>query len=289
MTSATTDRTRPDTVLTALATIGEAAELVGVSRAMLRIWEREQLIRPTRSPGGHRLYSADDMDRMREIFRLRTEERLNAAAIRRELGPIGLPDGSVERDERQPDVGGRLRELRAERGWSLAEVSHRSGLSVSFLSSVERGTSSISVGNLFKLADAYGTTVPGLGPDRPPGPRSMVHPGDRRQFVAASGRVLIEDLIASPGALEAQRIEVQPGGGSGEAYTHPGEEFIYVLDGCLGFLIDEAEEYRLGEGDSLCFRSERSHRWWNDGDTAAIVLWINVPLVGSLDNPPRGR
>jgi transcriptional regulator with XRE-family HTH domain len=61
-------------------------------------------------------------------------------------------------------VGQRLRDLRTEHGWSLAEVSQRSGLSVSFLSSVERGTSSISVGNLFKLADAYGTTVPGLGP-----------------------------------------------------------------------------------------------------------------------------
>ena len=289
MTSATTEGTTPATALMALATIGEAAELVGVSRAMLRIWEREHLIRPTRSPGGHRLYTPDDISRMREIVRLRTEERLNAAAIRRELGPIELPSGRVHLDERQPDVGQRLRDLRTDRGWSLAEVAQRSGLSVSFLSSVERGTSSISVGNLFKLADAYGTTVPGLGSERRPGPRSMVHRGDRRQFVAASGRVLIEDLIASPGALEAQRIEVQLGGGSGEAYSHPGEEFIYLLSGRLTFLIDEAEQYRLIEGDSLFFRSERSHRWWNDGDTAAIVLWINVPLVDSDEGTLRPR
>jgi len=267
------------TVLMAFITIGDAAQLVGVSRATLRVWEREHLIRPDRSPGGHRLYTPGDIARMREIVRLRTEERLNAAAIRRELGPIELPVGSTDQKKRQPDVGQRLRDLRTERGWSLAEVAKRSGLSVSFLSSVERGTSSISVGNLFKLADAYGTTVPGLGAGRQRGPSSMVHPGDRRQFVAASGRVLIEDLIASPGALEAQRIEVQPGGGSGEAYTHPGEEFIYLLGGCLTFLIDETEQYRLNEGDSLFFRSERRHRWWNDGAVAAVVLWINVPLV----------
>jgi len=284
VTSATIEGAAPATVLTALVTIGDAAELVGVSRTMLRIWEREHLIRPDRSPGGHRLYTPADIARMREIVRLRTEERLNAAAIRRELGPIESPSGRAERDGRQPDVGQRLRDLRTERGWSLAEVAQRSGLSVSFLSSVERGTSSISVGNLFKLADAYGTTVPGLGAERPRGPRTMVHPGDRRQFVAASGRVLIEDLIASPGALEAQRIEIQSGGGSGEAYTHPGEEFIYLLDGCLNFLIDESEKYRLAKGDSLFFRSERRHRWWNDGATAAVVLWINVPLVG-----PHGR
>ena len=279
MTSATTAETSPPTVLMALATIGEVAEFLGVSRATLRVWERERLIRPTRSPGGHRLYTPDDISRVREIVRLRTEERLNAAAIRRELGPVEPLPGLVDPGERHHDVGPRLRELRTERGWSLAEVAKRSGLSVSFLSSVERGTSSISVGNLFKLADAYGTTVPGLGAGRPRAPRSMVHPGDRPQFVAASGRVLIEDLIASPGALEAQRIEVQPGGGSGESYTHPGEEFIYLLAGCLCFLIDEAEQYRLTEGDSLFFRSERGHRWWNDGDSPAVVLWINVPLV----------
>ena len=289
MTSATTAETSPPTVLMALATIGEVAEFLGVSRATLRIWERERLIRPTRSPGGHRLYTPDDISRMREIVRLRTEERLNAAAIRRELGPVEPLPGLVDPGERHHDVGPRLRELRTERGWSLAEVAKRSGLSVSFLSSVERGTSSISVGNLFKLADAYGTTVPGLGADRPRASRSMVHPGDRPQFVAASGRVLIEDLIASPGALEAQRIEVQPGGGSGESYTHPGEEFIYLLTGCLWFLIDEAEQYRLTEGDSLFFRSERSHRWWNDGDTAAVVLWMNVPLVEPDERKRRRR
>jgi quercetin dioxygenase-like cupin family protein len=102
-------------------------------------------------------------------------------------------------------------------------------------------------------------------------------------------RVLIEDLIASPGALEAQRIEVQPGGGSGEAYTHPGEEFIYVLGGCLCFLIDEAEQYRLGEGDSSLLPERAESPLWNDGDAAAIGSGSTSPLVEPRDDMPRGR
>ena len=258
--------------------IGETSRLTGVSRGMLRVWERERLINPRRTPGGHRLYSSNDVLRLRQIARLRRVDRLNMAAIRRELGTADgatTPPGSTTLS----DLGKRLRALRTERHWSLTEVAEKSGLSVSFLSAVERGQSSISVASLFKLADAYGTTVPGLSPDYQSHHRSLLHPRERPRYVAGRGLVVIEDLIASPGALEAQRIEIQPGGGSEEGYAHPGEEFIYILEGQLTFWIDESERYGLQTGDSLYFRSTRLHRWRNDGDTLTTVLWINVPVV----------
>ena len=262
----------------ALHSIGEVARLTGVSRGMLRLWERERLISPRRTPGGHRLYSADDLRRLRQIVRLRRIDRLNAAAIRRELGPIDPTNGSPG-SAAGSGLGSRLRALRTAHGWSLAEVAEKSGLSVSFLSAVERGQSSISVGSLFKLADAYGTTVPGLSPDYQADGRSVLHPPERPRYVADGGRVVIEDLIARAGALEAQRIEIQPGGGSEEAYAHPGEEFVYVLSGQVVFVIEERIHYRLEAGDSLSFRSTQLHRWWNDGAESTTVLWINAPIV----------
>jgi DNA-binding transcriptional MerR regulator/quercetin dioxygenase-like cupin family protein len=285
---------QPETMTTAAGSdlstfpIGEVSKLLGVSRETLRIWEREQLVSPHRTRGGHRQFSADDIARLRAIARLRIVEGLNAAAIRRELGSPPRDD-SVRSGEPQIDLGARLRAIRSARGWSLAEVAGRAQLSISFLSAIERGVSSISVGNLFKLADAYGTTVPGLSADRTAGTRNVVHPGDRPRFVAGSGAVLIEDLIAAPGALEAQRIEIQPGGGSGDTYSHPGEEFIYVLSGLLVFLLEGRQLYRLSEGDSLVFRSERDHRWWNDGESPATVLWMNVPLAQEMLDTGNSR
>jgi transcriptional regulator with XRE-family HTH domain len=255
---------------------------------MLRIWERERLITPRRTPGGHRLYSGDDVRRLRQIVRLRRIERLNAAAIRRELG-AAAEVAPVPAAESEPDLGPRLRALRTSRGWSLAELAATSGLSISFLSAVERSQSSISIGNLFKLADAFDTTVPGLSPDYHADPRSVLHPQDRPRYVAAAGRVVIEDLITRPGALEAQRIEVRPGGGSEEPYAHPGEEFVYVLSGRITFWLDETERYALQSGDSLTFRSTRLHRWWNDGDDSATLLWINVPVVEAMGESTAGR
>jgi transcriptional regulator with XRE-family HTH domain len=245
---------------------------------MLRLWERERLITPKRTPGGHRLYSSSDLMRLRQIAHLRRVDRLNMAAIRRELGEA---DGAaIAPGPNTPsELGQRLRALRTERQWSLMAVAEKSGLSVSFLSAVERGQSSISVASLFKLADAYGTTVPGLSPDYQSHHRSVLHPRERPRYVAGRGLVVIEDLIASPGALEAQRIEIQPGGGSEEGYAHPGEEFVYILTGQLTFWIDESEHYELKTGDSLYFRSTRLHRWRNDGNAHTTVLWINVPVV----------
>ena len=269
--------------------IGDAAKLTGVSRSLLRLWEREGLVSPKRTAGGHRMYSSEDLSRLREINRLRTMERINLAAIRRELG---TQDSDVFH-EPQADLGvmgHRLRALRTARGLSLAAVAEQSGLSTSFLSAVERGQSSISVANLFKLADAYGTTVPALGSDHQSEQRSVLHPEDRPRYVAGGGRVVIEDLIAAPGALEAQHVEILPGGGSEEAYAHPGEELIYVLSGSLLFWIDDQERYRLAPGDTLYFRSTQSHRWGNEGNAPVRVLWINVPLVqhSMIDSARQG-
>jgi DNA-binding transcriptional MerR regulator/quercetin dioxygenase-like cupin family protein len=257
--------------------IGEVARLTGVSPALLRLWEREGLISPQRTRGGHRCYTAEDVARLRRITHLRRVEGLNTAAIRRELGAVERSAPS-DSNEGEGSPGQRLRALRLKRGLSLAEVAERTGLSTSFLSAVERGLARISVGNLFKLADAYGTTVPGLTTEHRQ-QRRLLHPDERPRFIAAQGLVIIEDLISRPGALEAQRIEVQPGGGSEEAYAHPGEEFIYILSGQLAFWIDEHEHYLLQSGDSLYFPSTRLHRWRNESEQPATVLWINVPLV----------
>lgn len=263
-----------------LYAIGEVAGLTGVSQSLLRLWEREGLISPRRTPGGHRFYTSNDLERLRRIAYLRKVGGLNTAAIRRELGLAEKPPLS-EISPGRSEPGRRLRELRTRQKLSLATVAQRTGLSTSFLSAVERGQASISLANLFKLADAYGTTVPGLNSAYQAEQRKLLRPEERPRYIDAHGLVVIEDLITRPGALEAQRIEVQPGGGSEEAYAHPGEEFIYVLTGQLEFWIGESEHYQLHPGDSLYFLSTQLHRWRNEQDTPASVLWINVPIIAS--------
>jgi MerR family transcriptional regulator/heat shock protein HspR len=72
------DRDRP------LYMIGVAAELTGLHPQTLRIYERRELVSPKRSAGNTRLYSDDDIDRLRLIIDL-TEEGVNLAGVARIL------------------------------------------------------------------------------------------------------------------------------------------------------------------------------------------------------------
>jgi MerR family transcriptional regulator/heat shock protein HspR len=67
-----------------LFSISVAAELAGLHPQTLRVYEREGLIDPARSPGGTRRYSRNDITRLHEICTL-TGDGLNMAGIRRVL------------------------------------------------------------------------------------------------------------------------------------------------------------------------------------------------------------
>jgi MerR family transcriptional regulator/heat shock protein HspR len=61
--------------------ISVAADLVGMHPQTLRLYEAKGLVRPARTPGGTRLYSDQDVERLRLIQRLTTELGLNLAGV----------------------------------------------------------------------------------------------------------------------------------------------------------------------------------------------------------------
>lgn len=253
--------------------IGEAARRVGVSPSALRLWERQGLVRPMRSRSRYRLYSDADLDHLRGVRRLRQVDRLNAPGIRRVLrDAVGSPHPDRRLDGRP------LRRLRHERGLSLREAGERAGLSVSFLSAVERGVSGASIASLQRLAAAYGTTLQEvLG--TPGEARARLVPADRRPSLRLGDRaVRIEQLAQGATLLEPQLFVLAPGASSEGAYAHDGEEFLYLLSGAITVWVGEDEMYSLETtGDALTFPSTLPHRWRNDAPTETRLLWINTP------------
>ena len=67
-------------------TIGEVSRLTGVRPHVLRYWETQgKILRPYRKTSRHRLYRTTDIQLIFEIKRLRDEEKLTLAAMRRQL------------------------------------------------------------------------------------------------------------------------------------------------------------------------------------------------------------
>ena len=65
--------------------ISVAAEFVGMHPQTLRLYEAKGLVQPGRTPGGTRLYSEKDLERLRLIQRLTTELGLNLAGVEQVL------------------------------------------------------------------------------------------------------------------------------------------------------------------------------------------------------------
>jgi MerR family transcriptional regulator/heat shock protein HspR len=84
--------------------ISVAADLVGMHPQTLRLYEARGLVRPSRTPGGTRLYSDRDVERLRLIQRLTTELGLNLAGVEHVLrleDELQRLQGRLERMERE--------------------------------------------------------------------------------------------------------------------------------------------------------------------------------------------
>ena len=69
-------------------TIGEEADVLGVSIPTLRLYEREGLIIPMRRESKHRRYSPDDIDRIRCMRSLINKEKVSVEGVKRLLAMI---------------------------------------------------------------------------------------------------------------------------------------------------------------------------------------------------------
>jgi transcriptional regulator with XRE-family HTH domain len=165
--------------------------------------------------------------------------------------------------------------LRTQRGRSLAEVAAAAGISVGFLSALERSQMSASVGTLRRLARYYRTNILDFFDATELNTR-LVRPAKRKVLEAGPG-VRMELLAWGRTAMEPHIFRIQPGGGSGESYAHAGEEFLHILGGQFEIWLGGKEHYLLKAGDSLYFESSTPHRWKNPGEKETSLLWINTP------------
>ncbi|HSR22074.1 MAG TPA: MerR family transcriptional regulator, partial [Candidatus Eisenbacteria bacterium] len=108
--------------------VGEAARMVGVSPATVRVWEREGLIATSRSSSGYRYFGDEELRRLRRVAYLRRVEKLNTAGIRRVLAEEGH-DRPKPQSRREVALGPRLRRMRKERGQTMEQAAAAVGLS----------------------------------------------------------------------------------------------------------------------------------------------------------------
>jgi transcriptional regulator with XRE-family HTH domain len=190
---------------------------------------------------------------------------------------VRAPNGLNAAEDKS--LGERLgRELRRRRRMldkTMQDVAREAGLSVGFISQVERGLSSPSLASLSSIAKALSASIEDFVAT--PEPSSVVS----RQAVRVSysvgtgGRAYEHIGRGFDGALLNACIVHIPLGHKGQRATHEGEEFIYLLKGRMRYELD-GEIHVLGPHDTIHFQSGQPHQSENIGDEPATELWVGT-------------
>lgn len=151
----------------------------------------------------------------------------------------------------------RLAELRVERGWPLEELAHRSGISRSTLSRLERGEISPTAALLGKLCEVYGRTMSRLlaeVEDEPP----QVLPAAAQPVWRDEESGFVRRSVSPPHpGLRGEVVESTLRPGADIAYDAPPvpglEQHIWVLEGAVEITAN-GRTHLVEAGDCLRFR-----------------------------------
>ena len=177
-------------------------------------------------------------------------------------------------------IGARLRELRKAKGLTLHTVAAAAGISVSYLSQIERNVSRLPIGALKAISDALGVHMNWFfqrGAQGPAEERDIVVRSANRQNLSFTGLGITEELLSPnlAGPLEMLISTIHPGADS-EYYSHDGAEAGMVMSGTLELWVD-GQHFVLRKGDSFAFASTERHRCANHGARPVKVLWVITP------------
>ncbi len=181
--------------------------------------------------------------------------------------------GTARPAETDAPLGKRLRDRRRQLGLTLKDVADGAGLSVGFISQIERGLNAPSLSSLAAIAGVLRTHVTEfLAPPRPDAPFTL-H-GERRSFAIEKHALRYERVSASfPGSVLNSVIIHKPPGHRSEWISHEGEELFYVLEGAITVETEDKSTI-LEAGSSIHFKSTQRHSSWNHGTATAVILHV---------------
>ncbi len=189
-------------------------------------------------------------------------------------------NGNKENKKDRFQMGKRLRQLRKRQGWTLADVSQRTGLAVSTLSKAERGEMSMTYDKFMQLAMGLGIDVGELfsntgrqftpkGVEITRAGEAATHETDTYTYQLPASGLRDKQMTPMFGRLKAHSIKQFK-----ESIHHPGEEFLYVLSGRVEVHIEGQDVFTLAPRESAYFDSGMSHAYVSVGEEDAEILVV---------------
>jgi len=194
----------------------------------------------------------------------------------------------------QPTLGSLMRALRTRNGWTLREMSERSGIPVSTLSKVEHDRLTLTYDKLQQLSQRLGVRMSDLfaensdAPEAPVTARRSIGRIDRAIQVTTPNydyHYLCPELRRKRMLPILTNIRARTVEEFGDLVRHSGEEYIYVLKGRIEVHTEYYDPVVLDEGESIYIDSQMGHAYVvAEGCEEASVLGICSSADESLMN-----
>lgn len=185
-------------------------------------------------------------------------------------------------------IGGRVRQERQSRGWTLDQLSEAAGVSRRMVVNVEQGTANPSVGTLLRISDALGVGLPALVESPRPRPVKVTRSGEGAALWHGDfgGRGVLVAGTESPDVVELWDWTLGPGDHHlSEAHSPGTKELLQVQRGTVTVVIAD-QPVILNAGDAVTFPGDVAHSYANsDTEPARFSLAVFEPGVGSGHSP----
>ncbi|MEV0699604.1 cupin domain-containing protein [Saccharopolyspora sp. NPDC050389] len=179
----------------------------------------------------------------------------------------------------EPSVGDRLRKRRRALQKTLEQVAHEAGITAGYLSQLERGIATGSVGTLQRICAAIQLNVGDLFQGSTTASTPVLRYEDANMIHFGENASKVKLTPSQFDHLEMLLGVLEPGGSTGaEPYTHgASEEVLLVIEGEVEVTIEE-QTHRLGPLDSVHYNSGQPHKIAEaTHERPARVLWTMAP------------
>lgn len=177
-----------------------------------------------------------------------------------------------------------LREWRARRGWTQAELAARAGVSKGMLVQIEQSQTNPSIATLCKLANALGVALPRLVEVADEPVIRRVAREDVAWLWRGRGKDSAAGLVGgieAPIPVELWEWRMGPADAH-DAIAHlPGtREIVYALEGQVRVAVEGVETI-IGAGECAIFQADRPHRYAAAGRRSARFVMVVVEPIAA--------
>lgn len=175
------------------------------------------------------------------------------------------------------EISEKIKNLRKDRNLSIKELSEKTGLSVGFISNLERNINSPSIANLQLICKVLDISlIDLLKEEREP---VTILKSENRTLLFTSNKegTRYYNLIPDNSELSGSCVVISPKYTSENTrWSHSHDEVGIIIDGELEINLSNKKIYKLKKGDSIYIKKNTPHKYRNPGSIPAVTHWFSI-------------